>query len=67
MKKESRKLAITVVVTICLAFLFIYSWSHSGPLEYFPGGELNISWTLPLGMALLGFLLSLFLQIRGKK
>jgi hypothetical protein len=67
MTKESRKLAITVAVTMCLTFLFIYSWCHEGPPEYIPGGERMISPTVVLGMALPYFLLSLFLQIRGKK
>jgi hypothetical protein len=63
-KKESRTLALTAMATACLAFLFIYSWNHSGSPRYLPSGRQLVSSTVVLGAALSLSLVSLFFQIK---
>jgi glucose-6-phosphate 1-dehydrogenase len=67
MTKESRTLAFTAVAATCLAFLFIYSWRHTGPPIYLPSGKRLMGPTVPLGAALLCFLVSLLRQLRDNK
>jgi hypothetical protein len=67
MTKEIRTLAFTAVAATGLAFLFVYSWRHTRPPTYLPSGKRLMSPTVPLGAALLCFLVSLIRQLRGKK
>jgi hypothetical protein len=67
MSKESRTLALTAVVTVCIGVLFIYSWTHTGPPTYQSTGARRIGLTPVLGSAFFILLATLFQQIRGKK
>lgn len=58
---------LAVAVTTCLGVLFVYSWTHSGPPEYFLSGKRITTWTSLLGAALLYSAVRLFVQLRGKK
>jgi hypothetical protein len=62
-----QRIVLRVTVTACLAFLFVYAWTHSGPPEYFPSGKRKAPWTLILGPALLASLISLLWELRGKE
>jgi hypothetical protein len=64
---RTQRIALKAIVTACLALLFFYSWTHSGPPEYFRSGKRIIPWTLPLGMALLAFFISLLGELSGKE
>jgi hypothetical protein len=66
MKNENRKLAITVIVTICIAFIFIYSWSHEGSPRYLQSGRRITSSTEVLGAALFYFFMAIISQIRKR-
>jgi hypothetical protein len=62
-----QRIVLRATVTVCLALLFVYSWTHSGPPEYFLSGKRKITWTPFWGSALLVSLLSLLRELSGKE
>jgi len=64
---KSERIVLKLAVASSLAFFFVYSWTHSGPAEYFAGGKRVIPRTLLLGLVLLSALLSLVSELIGKE
>lgn len=62
-----QRIVLKATLTACLALLLVYSWTHSGPPEYLPSGKRIVPATLPLGAALFACLVSLLLELGGKK
>jgi len=62
-----QRIVLKAIVTVCLAFLVCYSWDHPLPSLLFPHGERTIDSWLPLGMLLLASVLSLLVELSGKK
>lgn len=62
-----QRIALRATLTVCFALLFVYSWTHSGPPEYWPTGKRIVTWTLPLGAALIASVVSLLWELSGKE
>jgi len=62
-----QRIALRATVTACLAFLFVSSWTHSGPPEYWLSGKRKTTWTSVLGAAFLASLVSLLWELSGKE
>jgi hypothetical protein len=66
MNKESRSLALRAAGATCIAVLFVYSWRQTEWTAYSISDRRQVVVTVLLGAALLSYLVSLFLRIRGK-
>jgi hypothetical protein len=62
-----QRIVLRISVTACFAFLFAYSWTHSGPPKYQLSGKRVISWTPLLGVAFFASLVSLLLELSGRE